>query len=358
VTLRPMQIAVPAKVQSSPNNRRNAALSLVVGLALGCAIVLGRARFDNQIRSAAAMSSLTTSPVLGSIRRSDRLKEHRLAIVQDPGSQVSEDLRQLRANLIEAGGGRRMCVMVASSVRSEGRTTVAANLAAALAEAGRSTVLIEGDLRQPQVEKFTGADSSYGLVEVVLGERSLDDALQRPDNLGFTVLASGGSHPNPSELLSSAAFTGMVKALRERFNYVIVDSPALLAVADATALHDSVDGALFVVDTKAVTSRQVQSAMDSANAAGLRIVGVVINGLSERDLPFGGRYSHDTDRAPGSANNRRIRSGDGSATGNELAADYGLAAYNGLAAGNELAADYGLAADNEPTTWQLYEYGR
>ncbi|WP_375426344.1 polysaccharide biosynthesis tyrosine autokinase [uncultured Friedmanniella sp.] len=285
VTVQSIQTAIPPTVQSSPNGRRDTALGLLIGLLLACGIVLLRSRLDSRVRTPDALAAVTEEPLLGTVRQAGNLGKGGLVVVSDGQSASAEDVRHLRSNVEQLALGRpSYALAVTSSVRKEGRSTIAANLAAALAEAGHTCVLVDADLRSSRVAQLTGATSATGLLGAVADPASTDSSIQRVERGGFDVLTTGGTHDNPTELLSSPALATLVTGLRERYDFVVIDSPALLAAADVTALRSQVDGALMVADATTVRRHQLTDGLNTAGTAGLKVVGVVLNEVAPHEM--------------------------------------------------------------------------
>ncbi|GAA1851459.1 polysaccharide biosynthesis tyrosine autokinase [Microlunatus capsulatus] len=292
VTVQSIQTALPPTVQSSPDTRRNTALGLLVGLLLATGIVLARARMDNRVHSPAALAEITDEPVLGAIRHAANLQNRALVVIDDADSRSAEDIRHLRSSIEQLAGGRSsFALAVTSSVRDEGRSTIAANLAAALGEAGRRVVLVDGDLRRPRVAEITRTDGGTGLLTVLGDPTGVAGTVQAVRNGHFDVLTAGGTSANPTEVLASPALAALMGELRSRYEFVVVDTPAVLAVADVTALRGQVDGAVLVADASSVRRPQLQQALDTADVAGLTVLGVVLNEVADRELPATSGYT-------------------------------------------------------------------
>ena len=286
VSVRSIQSALPPTVQSSPNTRRDTLFGFVIGLLLSCLVAIAAARLDNTVRTPAVLAEVTTRRLLGSVRFARSLSSRAVIIDTDPQSRIAEDLRQVRAGLEQLGAGRQtFAVVITSSIREEGRSTIAANLAAALAEAGRSTVLVEADLRRPQVAQLTGTDPELGLFNALADPSRTSECVQT-SLLGSLAILPAGEHANPVELLSSPAMGQVISALRRDFEFVIIDSPALLDAADAAVMHSHVDGALIIAHAKRVHRDQLENALRSGELAWLKILGVVMNAVRSEDMPL------------------------------------------------------------------------
>ncbi|SDR75698.1 capsular exopolysaccharide family [Friedmanniella luteola] len=313
VSVQSIQTALPPTVQSSPDTRRNTALGLLIGLLLAAAIVIARSRMDTRVHSPAALAEITDEPVLGTVRHAANLANRNLVVLNDADSRSAEDIRHLRSSIEQLAGGRAsFALAVTSAVRDEGRSTIAANLAAALGEAGRRVVLVDGDLRRPRVAEITGTNGGSGLLTVLGDPASVGQSVQSVRNAHFDVLTAGGTSTNPTEVLASPALAALLGELRGRYEFVVVDTPAVLAVADVTALRGQVDGAVLVADASTVRRAQLNQALETADVAGLTVLGVVLNEVAERELPATTGYTGSEGRRTRQSDKGAARAARGS----------------------------------------------
>ena len=177
---------------------------------------------------------------------------------------------------------------------------MAANLALALALAKQRVVLVECDLRRPQLARRLGLDGSTGTTTVLIGKAGMEDALQVYDATGLHVLVCGHVPPNPSELLQSAAMEKLLDELRDRFDVVILDAPPLLPVTDAALLAAEADGALVVVRHGQTTADQLTHSLERLAAVDAKPLGVVINQAPAKKsgAGYGYGYGYESDAVP------------------------------------------------------------
>lgn len=293
----PGRVVSPAVVDTeavSPRLARNVTLALVLGLALGVGIAFLYEYLDNTIKSTDELEKLYSAPVLGTIPvdRMDRSTKRRLAIVEDPGSSTAEAYRVLRNSLDFVNFQNDIrTIIVTSAAPGEGKSTVAANLAAALAQAGKRVVLVSVDFRRPTTDQFFGVNNMIGLSDVLLGTHSLKSALQRPGDDQLLVLTAGKMPPNPSELLGSAKMRDIVQALGDWGEWVIIDTPPLLAVADPASVARWSDGVLMVSQAGVSTRDAGKRALELLEKVGAKVVGAVVWGLDESKAGSSG-YGH------------------------------------------------------------------
>lgn len=281
----------------SPKTKRNIALGLAVGLLAGLGLAVLRDRLDNTVKSRQSLDELVGVGVVGTVPF-DKEREQKAAIAfQDGYSGSAEAFRELRTNLqfLEVDNPPRV-LAVTSSLPSEGKTTTAINLALALAEAGYSVALVEGDLRRPRISKYLGLIDSVGMSTVLSGQADLDDVLQASSFPNLTVLASGAIPPNPSELLGSSHATALFADLKARFDFVVVDASPLLPVTDAAVIAAKVDGALVAVRYGKTKRDQVARAVGNLRSAGANVLGTILTMTPTKgESAYEYKYYYDSD---------------------------------------------------------------
>jgi capsular exopolysaccharide synthesis family protein len=291
----------------SPQPVRNLAIALVLGLVLGASIALARELLDNTVKTQEDVRRLAGVSTLGVIGFDPNAGKRPLIVHEDPRSPRAEAVRQLRTNLQFVGvDGDLKSLTVTSSLPKEGKSTLACNLAIALAQAGVRTCLVEGDLRRPRVADYLGVEGAVGLTNVLIGSATLDDVLQPWGGLSLTVLPSGPIPPNPAELLASQHMAEILDELRGRFDMVVIDAPPLLPVTDGAVLARMTDGALMVVRCRSTKHDQLRQAAAALEAVEASVVGAVVNMVPRRGgdaygygygYGYGYRYSPDNKRA-------------------------------------------------------------
>ncbi|AYJ48121.1 polysaccharide biosynthesis tyrosine autokinase [Rhodococcus sp. P1Y] len=283
----------------SPKTTRNLALGAAVGLLLGIALAVLRDRLDNTIKTRSRLEAAAKTSLVGTIPFDKDLKETSVVSFGAARSSSAEAFRELRTNLqfLEVDHPPRV-IVVTSAVPTEGKTTVAVNLALALAEAGHHVALVEGDLRRPRVSKYLNLIGSVGLSTVLAGQAELSDVLQPSSYEGLEVLASGPLPPNPSELLGSEASRRVIEELRGRFDYVILDGAPLLPVTDSALLTTHSDGALVVARFGHTSESEVTRAVENLEKIGAHILGAVFT-MMPQGRKGGENYSYyyETDKS-------------------------------------------------------------
>ncbi|WP_108718053.1 polysaccharide biosynthesis tyrosine autokinase [Miniimonas sp. S16] len=266
--------AVPPLAQFAPNTRRNAITGAAIGAIVGVLAALLWAALDTRVRRETEADAASGSTVVGRIRLS---RKGPVILDTETTGALAEDVRRLRTNLhFLAVKGEALRILVTSAVAGEGKSTVAVNLAVALAGAGDRVLLIDGDLRKPTVAKYLGLEGGAGLTELLIGEVELEEVIQ-PVYEGLDVIASGSQPPNPSDLVSRHTLAELVDALEEQYDVILLDSPPVLPVADAVTMSRVSQGALIVVDTTRTSRTQLRHAAEGLRTGGASVMGVVLN---------------------------------------------------------------------------------
>jgi capsular exopolysaccharide synthesis family protein len=265
----------------SPKHKLDLALGLLLGLIAGVVLASLRDQARDRIQGPPLVARSLDAPILGSIPRTHRLLvgTAHLASVDEPHGQAAEAYRTLRTNLLAVcRESKAKTILITSARQGEGKTSTAANLAVALAQAGRSVVLISADLRNPRIHAVFGIGNEQGLGQVLEGTLPLDEAIVETDLADLRILPSGpvDAVDEPVELLQSDR---MGEVLQEccRSDFVIVDGPPIFPVADSLVLADLVDGVLFVTDAQSSTQASVAQSRRQIHQVGGRILGGILN---------------------------------------------------------------------------------
>jgi capsular exopolysaccharide synthesis family protein len=280
--------ASPADGAVSPRTQRNVVMGLVGGLLLGLFVVFARERFDSKIRSQRDLSAVSDVPALGAVPFDSQFEMRPFtAEFATGGNPVAESFRRLRTNLrfAEVDSPARR-ILVTSPNADEGKTTTALNLAVAIAESGKSVLLVDADLRRPSVSRILGINGDIGLTSLVGGDIDISDACQSIGVGGLSILASGVKPPNPVEILGSRKFEALMQKLGDRFEFVIVDTPPICPVTDASVLGQNVDGALIVCRSGETNKSDLRDAENLLQTAQVRVLGLVLNAIDSRSESY------------------------------------------------------------------------
>lgn len=261
---------------SSPRIVRNGVLGGLAGLLVGVALAIARVRLDRTVRNAEGAADLVGAPTIGAVLRDDVL-EKRHTIDKAGAGRTAEDYRQLRTNLqfLNVDEPPKL-VMVTSALPSEGKTTMVINLGIALADAGQRVTIVEADLRRPKVTQYLGMVSGVGLTNILVGSADLDEVTQQYRE-GLSIIAAGPNPPNPGELLASSHMKEVLEKLRGQSDFVLVDAPPLLPVADSAGLAAAMDGVLLSVRYGSTRKDQLRQAGLTLDRVGAKKLGLVLN---------------------------------------------------------------------------------
>jgi tyrosine-protein kinase Etk/Wzc len=285
----------------SPNRKRIYMTAMIFGAMLGLASAMAVEQLDDSVKSPDEARERFDLTVLGTIPQikdagTKRVLEgtsHRLVTHLDPRSPVAEAYRSLRTNLAFARAHEALKTIVLTSPGpADGKSTTVANLAITFAQQGQRTLLIDADLRRAVLDQLFGAPREPGLTDVLVGRAQLADVITQTEIPNLHVLGSGPFPPNPSELLGSQAMRDTLREAREAFDFVLLDSPPLLAVTDAAVLSTMVDGAILVVRMGSTARTSVRRAQSQLHTVHGRLVGAVLNDVDFRAGLYGGGYGY------------------------------------------------------------------
>lgn len=278
-----------------PRPLQNTLLAGAVGFMLMAGIAFLIEYLDDTLRTPEDVERVLDLPVIGFIAemKAPKGSEGYLHVSSQPRSPVSEAFRSLRANLEFSEVDRPLnTILVTSPEPGVGKTTVAANLAAIIAQGGKTTVLLDADMRRPKVHKVLGISNRVGLSDLFREHLALGSVLESWNgNKELAVITSGSVPPNPAELLSSDRMAFILGEISANAEAVVIDSPPTL-VTDAQVLAAKVDGILLVVQPGHTRADATLATLEQFNRAGGRVLGVVFNRIPRnRDYYYGGyRY--------------------------------------------------------------------
>jgi len=270
-------------------------LGAAVGLLVMAALVFLIEFLDDTLKTPDEIKAVLEVPVIGFIgelKQNNKKGEDSLGVyvAKNPRSPVAEAFRSLRTNLEYSSVDNPVkAVIVTSSGESEGKSTVAANLAIVEAQSGKQVVIVDADMRRPKIHVQFNKPNRMGLSDVVTGKLSLDEVLKTYDQVSnLSIITCGTIPPNPAELLGSEKMSQTLKDLKKRFDVIIIDTPPMI-VSDAQILSSKVDGLIYVVipgQTKAITARRPLEELQRIEA---KVLGVVANKIPRnRDYYYGG----------------------------------------------------------------------
>ena len=280
--------ATPPLQPSSPRVLLNTLLAALVGLLLALGIAFTMEYLDDTVKSSEDVEAATGLATLGTVLKmkgdKGRSEIYRLATLLYPRGPAAEAYRTLRTNLEFASVDEPVhSMLVTSSIPGEGKTTTSGNLAVAFAQAGRTVILVDADLRKPGIHKLFDLPNASGLTSLLrTDDVSVDMVAQNTEQERLRVVTTGVLPPNPAELLGSRRMHAILERLVAAADLVIVDSPPLQAVTDAAILASITDGTLLVIDAGRTRRAAAEHGREALAKSGARVLGAALNRISHR----------------------------------------------------------------------------
>jgi capsular exopolysaccharide synthesis family protein len=291
--------ALPPNVPVRPRKLLNIAAAMGVGLVVGVIGAFAQEGMDSSIKTVEEAEDLMLTPALAVIpfergrwfqnRKACGRNQLALNLTKHPNSALSEAFRAL-GTAISVSSRPVKTLLITSAQNGEGKTTIALNLAQALAQRRLRVLLIDCDLRKGELGKAIGIENQKGLTDVLSGLHSLPEALRALEP-NLWVLPAGRILPDPVAVLASQEMPALLKSVAPRFDFVIVDSPPVLAVTDAAILAGQVDGVLLVAASGTAPRIGLIRTRRILEASGARILGLAVNKLDTRRPGYGYSYS-------------------------------------------------------------------
>lgn len=305
------------RVMNDPSAAEQSAPSLPISLAGG--IFLGslaglffagvKDMAEKTFHSVDEIGEFLDSRVLGHVTKFSRLRpikkgsahakvQPEIVALHQPASQWAESYRSIRTSIFfQAQETGTKVIQVSSPVPGDGKSTTISNLAVSIAQSGRRVLLIDCDMRKPVQHKLFGLDNSFGISSVIMGEKEPDEVLQVVQSEYLSVVTSGPIPMNPAELLTSARYAAVMEHFQEQYDFVLIDTPPILAVTDPSIVAGHVDMMLLVMRIRNGVRTDSVRAKEIIDSTGVTLGGVVINGLRRKDQKtynYSGQYGYKT----------------------------------------------------------------
>lgn len=260
------------------------ALALAVGLVLSAIVIILREQLFDAVRIPEDVTDRLNMPLIGTVPQVDDAR----AQLADPKSAISESYGSIRTMLsLATASGLPRSLMVTSAQAGEGKSTACYALAISLARAGIRVLVVDIDIRRPNMHNLFDLPNTVGVTNVIAGQVSIEDATTSIPSLSVDVLTTGGTAPNPAELINSKQMLRLIDETTQKYDIVLFDSAPVLALADAVILSARVDATVFVIETGRNTVRNVIGATNRLRSLDSNIVGAILTKFDPGRLGYG-----------------------------------------------------------------------
>lgn len=261
-------------------------LSAGIGLSLAIAAAYLLDYLDDTVKSTDEVTELTNAPVLGYLSELDTENIGNLYTAENPRHPNVEEIRNLRTNLEFSGVDKPLrSIFITSTDMEEGKTSVAANLAVIMAQAEKEVIVIDADMRRPNLHNYFGFSNNLGLSEVFRDRLDIEEVIKEWNGGAVSVITAGEPPPNPAELLGSKKMADILEKLQGQADTVIIDGPPFV-VADAPILASKADGVLLIFRLGHTRKPAIKSMMEQIGRSGAKVVGVALNRLPAQQIGY------------------------------------------------------------------------
>ena len=273
----------PESKPISPNVTLNLGLGVAGGLGLGLAFAFFVAFIDDRVKSSFDIEGVVGLPLIGiipQIKRMDQADKAQI-VVNNADRQVAEAFLTLHSSLrLKDESKNAKCILITSTIPGEGKSFTTTNLALTFAAHGERVVILDCDLRKPNIHKSFRVENLKGIIDICAGSSTIDDVVLRGVQPNLDVLPAGGRAKNPTQILNSKNFEVMLSELRKRYDRIFIDTPPLAAVSDALIILPLVDGSIFTIFFNKVRRKAAQFSAKKMLDSNVPAFGAVLNGLN------------------------------------------------------------------------------
>lgn len=273
----------PEDDYAQPKVALNLAIGFVGGLGLGLGFALFVAFIDDRVKSSFDIESVVGLPLIGIIPQIKKMEQPDKAqiAVNNADRQVAEAFLTLHSSLrLKDESKNAQCILLTSTIPGEGKSFTTTNLALTYASHGERVIVIDCDLRKPNIHKSFRRENLKGVIDVCAGTASIDDVVLKDVQAGLDIMPTGGRAKNPTQILNSKNFELMLSDLRKRYDRIFIDTPPLAAVSDALVILPLVDGSIFTIFFNKVRRKAAQHCAHKLLEANVPVYGAVLNGLN------------------------------------------------------------------------------
>lgn len=285
----------------------NIIVGFMLGLLMAVAVTAARELLDWTIKVPEEIPSRLNKNVIGTIPEGSPLHGNnpdtntrhsnvsRMFVTENKQSAIAEAFKMLRTNIEFSIPGKKKSkvIMFTSTLPGEGKTTVISNLALSMCESGKKVVLLDCDLRKPFIHKFFKVDNSHGIVSVLVGKTSIQDAVHKNVlNSGLDLISSGPIPPNPTELLMSDAYKQLLDELAQHYDYVFIDTPPTLNMADTAIIGSLVDAAMLVITAGKTRIELIKRCLRQLHQTNIEVSGILLNRFNIESIKYNYYYKY------------------------------------------------------------------
>jgi capsular exopolysaccharide synthesis family protein len=277
---------------SKPQKLKNITLSIILGSLGGTLLAFFLEYFDNKIFTKEQIEQNYDTRVIGEVELSEATNVlfTNLIDTKDTFSSIAERYRTIRSAISLSSATKPIkTILITSSTKNEGKTSTCINLATTIAYSQKSVLIIDCDMRKPTLHKYLGVDNSIGLSTYLAGITQEEIIQEIPDKQ-ISIIPSGVIPPNPSELLGSEKMKNMLNKLSDKYDYILIDSPPMLAVTDADIINTIVDGTIIIVRANSTSHDMLLTSIQKMNILKANLLGIILNGIKKSHFGISDYY--------------------------------------------------------------------
>lgn len=285
-----VETAVPASDPIRPKVLLNTLLAAIAGFLLASIVIITREALDDSIKTPQDIIQKFKLPVLGVINRHGNGEDLPITMIE-PRSPTAEAYRTLRTNVSYTGIDQPVKVILMTSAEpGEGKSKTISNLAVVMAQNGNQVIIADCDMRHPRIHAYFKLANRVGISKLFAHPEILKSVYQFVKVDGLNIITTGPLPPNPAELMGSKAMQSVLSTMRQAADFVLIDTPPVLAVTDAAALAPSVDGVILVVQPGKTRTGALRQTVEQLRQVNARILGVVLNNVITKGKSYGYHY--------------------------------------------------------------------
>jgi capsular exopolysaccharide synthesis family protein len=309
MNLKNIKIIDVAELPEAPVKPRlpiNIIVGFMLGLLMAVAVTAARELLDWTIKIPEEIPERLNKNVIGTIPEGSSLhgskpdtsiphKVPRVFVTENKNSAIAEAFKMLRTNIEFSIPGKKKSkvIMFTSSLPGEGKTTIISNLALSMCESGKKVVLLDCDLRKPFIHKFFKVDNSNGIVSVLVGKASIREVVHKNVfNSGLDLISSGPMPPNPTELLMSDAYKQLLGELSQHYDYVFIDTPPTLNMADTAIIGSLVDATMLIITAGKTRIELIKRCIRQLRQTNIEVSGILLNRFNIESIKYNYYYKY------------------------------------------------------------------